>query len=343
MKFKKVNCFKQKLPRVIWVLSYLSLSFIFCRDVFAQAEKRYQLFSPDQKTEVAIRVHDSISFSVRHTGQELLSVSQVMLALDQNRLLGASPIVKDVKSRSVNAEIKPVVPEKRKLIPDVYNELELTFSGNYGLRFRAYDDGIAYRFFTNLSGNLIVKTEEVCLNFSAGDSIFFPEEESFMSHSERLYKYLAVKDIADSQMCSLPALVVKPTGVKLAISEADLLDYPGLYLRGSGDGTAALKGKFPPYPLEERLQRDRDLVVTKTADYIAQTTGRRDFPWTPRDFDLDLSFLDAGRYHMSEWADGINADRYASDYKKQTRSIMKNDTLKIHLAPGGGWAAILVP
>jgi alpha-glucosidase len=64
--------------------------------------------------------------------------------------------------------------------------------------------------------------------------------------------------------------------------------------------------------------------------------------WTPRDFALDLDFLDTGNYKMTSYADGINADRYASDYKRQTQEATSKDTLKIHLAPGGGWAARLV-
>jgi alpha-glucosidase len=56
-----------------------------------------------------------------------------------------------------------------------------------------------------------------------------------------------------------------------------LEDYPGLWLRGTG-GTS-LAATFPPYPLKEKLQRDRDLHVVESADYIATTTGTRTYPW----------------------------------------------------------------
>jgi alpha-glucosidase len=62
-----------------------------------------------------------------------------------------------------------------------------------------------------------------------------------------------------------------------------------------------------------------------------------------REFILDLSFLDDGDYSAEIIQDGINADRYASDYNKINRTISKGDSLKIKLAPGGGWAAILNP
>lgn len=258
----------------------LMLGVVFCFAFCAQAaEKSYRLFSPDEKTEVTIRMQHNITFQIQHKGQMMLAVTGIAMQLDQGRVFGDAPVVKNVQQRSVNEEIKPVLPEKRKIIPDVYNELELIFQGNYGLRFRAYDDGVAYRFFSDLPGNIIVHDEKIKLNFSPADSIYFPEEDSFMTHSERLYKYLAVKAVADSQMCCVPAVVAKANGVKLAITEADLLDYPGLYLYGNDKSAAALNVKFPPFPLQEKLERDRDLKVVKAADYIAQTTGRRSFPW----------------------------------------------------------------
>jgi len=74
-------------------------------------------------------------------------------------------------------------------------------------------------------------------------------------------------------------VIVKSNGLKVAVSESDLLDYAGLYLRGSGGGQPVLQSKFPPYPLEEQLYRDRTVKITKTADYIAETKGVREFPW----------------------------------------------------------------
>jgi len=87
----------------------------------------------------------------------------------------------------------------------------------------------------------------------------------------------------------LPAVVDAGGGVKLALAESDVEDYPGLWLRGTGGN--GLDGTFPPYPLEEKLERDRDFRVVKSADYIAATGGTRSFPWrvmgiAARDTDL---------------------------------------------------------
>jgi alpha-glucosidase len=65
--------------------------------------------------------------------------------------------------------------------------------------------------------------------------------------------------------------------------------------------------------------------------------------WTPRDFEIDLSFLAAGSFQMTSFADGPNADRSGSDYKKSVQSVDKTTKLKIHLMGGGGFAALLTP
>jgi alpha-glucosidase len=61
--------------------------------------------------------------------------------------------------------------------------------------------------------------------------------------------------------------------------------------------------------------------------------------WSARDMTLDFSFLGDGDYQAVVFKDGINADRDATDYKKEIIKISKDSKLNIHLAPGGGWAA----
>ena len=257
----------------------LTVAFLLQVHLGLAQKDSFHILSPGKKIEAKIDLKEKILFSVNYSGQQVIAPSPISLKLGKNQMLGAMPFVEQAETRSVTETIVPVVPEKRKVIPDVFNEATIYFKGNYGLKVRAYDDGVAYRFFTDFPGDIIVTHEEVTVNVSQGDSIYFPEETSFLTHSERLYKFLSVQEIADTQMCCLPALLAKTNGLKVAITEADLLDYPGLYLCGSGNGKASLQSKFPPYPLEEKMEGDRTAEVTKQADYIAKTKGTREFPW----------------------------------------------------------------
>ncbi len=258
----------------------MSLALLTAGASFSLAQKdSYLLRSPDKKTEVRIDVKERLLFSIVHGGELMIAPSAISMELEGIGILGKSPSVARTETRSVAEKIIPVLPEKRAVIPDVFNELIIHFKSDYGLKIRAYDDGVAYRFFTRFPGEISVVNEELTINLMPEDSIFFPEESSFLSHSERLYKFLAVRQIADTQMCCLPALVARPDGRKIAVTESDLLDYPGLYLHGSGTGEPLLKSKFPPYPLEEQLVGDRTVKVTRAATYIAKTKGTREFPW----------------------------------------------------------------
>jgi alpha-glucosidase len=117
--------------------------------------------------------------------------------------------------------------------------------------------------------------EEASFNFPDNYTAYYLQEESFFSHNER--RYLKLNTIAPATLASLPAVADCAKGVKVAIAESDIDDYPALWLRGtSGNGLAAT---FAPYPLKETLEKGRDFKVTEAADYIAVAKGSRTYPW----------------------------------------------------------------
>lgn len=65
--------------------------------------------------------------------------------------------------------------------------------------------------------------------------------------------------------------------------------------------------------------------------------------WNPRDLTIDLSFLDDGIYEAEIFQDGVNADRDATDYVREVKTVTKNDKLNVSLMPGGGWVARIIP
>ena len=92
------------------------------------------------------------------------------------------------------------------------------------------------------------------------------------------------------------------------------------------DETVALDGEVGEYLTLARRKGD--------VWYVASMTD-----WTPRDCTIDLSFLGEGSYEAEIFSDGINADREATDYKKEVRIVTAKDKLNVQLAPGGGWTA----
>jgi len=255
----------------------------------AVAQSTFTLLSPNKQIEIDIRTGDRIQYDVLFKGTPLLQKSTFSIDIDHTTL-GLQARIKSTKTRSHDEVLEPVVRQKFARIRDNYNELRLEMEGDYAVVFRAYNEGTAYRFETFFpQSDVKVYTEEVSLNFAGDFSAYYPLEESFMSHNERKFPLFRIKEIPPASIASLPAIVDAGNGVKVAVAESDIEDYPGLWLRGTGNN--GLAATFPPYPLKEVLERDRDYRVTEAADYIATTRGTRTYPWrvlgiTERDGDL---------------------------------------------------------
>ncbi|MBZ5648958.1 MAG: glycoside hydrolase family 97 protein [Acidobacteriia bacterium] len=243
----------------------------------ALAQASYNLLSPDKRLEVRIRTGERFQYDVLFKGTALLQNSSFSIDIDHTTL-GLQPKVKTTKERSYDGILEPPVRQKFAKVRENYNELRLTMDGNYAVVFRAYNEGVAYRLETSLpQAEVKVYGEESSFNFAGDYRVYYPQEESFFSHNERHYLPVNLNTIAPSAIASLPAVVEAANGVKVAVAEADIEDYPGLWLRGtSNNGLAAT---FPPYPLKETLEKDRDFKVTQAADYIAVTRGTRSYPW----------------------------------------------------------------
>lgn len=244
--------------------------------IYGQEQKAYTVLSPDRKIECTVMIGREIRYAATLNGKPILDPSPISMTLDSG-ILGVDPKISDSAIRSVRKEIRPVVPVKSAVIHDLCNELILSLDG-YSLIFRVYDNGIAYRFQTDLNGKLTVVSEHSDLNFPGSPSIYFPEEDGFFSHNERTYLHGQLDQLTAGQLASLPVLVDTDAG-KVLIMESALRDYPGMWMKkGEGNSLAAA---FPPYPLESlpRENSDRDVPVTKSGGFIAKTEADRSFPW----------------------------------------------------------------
>jgi alpha-glucosidase len=241
------------------------------------ASSSYDLRSPDKRIELRIRTAKGIRYDVVLNGRAILEDCSLSMDID-HKTLGHDVTVKQAKERSHDEMIEPVVRQKFAKIRDNYKELRLDVDGGYAVVFRVYNEGVAYRIETSLpQQNVRVYGEEANFNFLSNSIVYYPQEDSFMSHNERRYVPQRLSDILPEFIATLPAVVDVGNGAKVVIAESDVEDYPGLWLRGTN--RFGLAATFPPYPLKEKLVRDRDLYVVESADYIATTSGTRTYPW----------------------------------------------------------------
>ena len=261
----------EKLNRVV-----ISVLLLLAVATTAIAED-YYLESPDGKNKAVISISADISLKLLVDGKEVFKLNSISLVTDLKGTLGKSPSLISTNLLNVDQVVMPVVKVKSAEIKEHYNQLTLSFKNDFDLILRAYDDCFAYRFRARFEGPFKVVDETANLKFPAGTKVHFPTEESFLTHSERLYEYLDADNIGSGKMSCLPALFEIPQGARIAVTESDLYDYPGLYLTGDDEG--GLNTRFPRYALEEKRTRDRTVEVSKRAEYLAKVKGPRSFPW----------------------------------------------------------------
>ena len=238
----------------------------------------FNLKSPDNSIEVSIIVENDIHYAIKLNGQSILDYSRISMTLGDDKVLGALPVIVQTIRDEHNENLYPVVPVKSAVIIDNYRSLEFIFKNKFRIEFRAYNEGVAYRFKTNYNKEIKIKDEEADFSFPSDFMTYFPEETSFHSHNERYYENYKISEISEGKFSSLPMLVEAENGVKVVITETDLEDYPGMWLKPSS-GLYELSGIFPAYPKKVVQESDRSVKVTEREDYLAITKGKRSFPW----------------------------------------------------------------
>ncbi|MDO3387835.1 glycoside hydrolase family 97 protein [Gilvimarinus sp. SDUM040013] len=238
----------------------------------------YTLNSPDGQLSVNIDTERELSFSVTLGDIDVIAPSTIGLDIAGMGDIADKITVTTQASTRVQTQHTPIVAHKNSTIAEHYQALTLSFANQFGIEFRAFNDGMAYRFWGNYPHDIKVLSEQMSLNFPAMTTTLFPEEETLISHYERLYVADALAQIEAGRFASLP-VYFEANDVNVLFTEADVFDYPGLFIDATG--TDSVKAKHPgvvtkatPTPGSE----DRNQQLT-FADHIAETTGQRKFPW----------------------------------------------------------------
>ena len=254
----------------------VSICMMLCLCLGIYAQKSYQLASPDGEIKVSVSVADKIYYDIAY-GQETLLENGTMQLQVGNQWLGANPKVSKASTQSVDENIRPVIPFKFSNIRNHYNQLLLKFNGNYSVEFRAFDDGVAYRFITNKKGEMEVMDELMQVNFPADYQMHLQRSGNFGTNYEMFYEHPTYSEWKGKEgVTVLPMLIEAKNNYKILISESAVSDYPHMFLKPTDKGIAST---FPKCPTEFSISGDRSLKFDKVADYIAKTSGKRALPW----------------------------------------------------------------
>ena len=335
----------------------LFLAFLLLISINLVAQKQYTLQSPNEKITVTINTGDQLSYSVMHENTVVLADSPIGMELDNGYVLGAPAKALSDKKTSVD-EIIEANFYKRNEIEDHYNELALTFKGLYKVIFRAYDEGVAYRFQTGIAKPFNVVSEIADFNFDADYQALIPYvlrragqegdiiNQQFYNSFENTYTRVNLSQMDPEKLAFLPLLVELKDGKKVVITEADLEDFPGLYLRYE-KGKTGFTAVHAGYPKTEEQGGHNNLqyLVKERENYVAQVDRKRFYPWrclliSENDKDLadsdlvyklaspcrvdDISWIKPGKVAW-DWWNAWNV--YGVDFK----TGINNDTYKYYI------------
>jgi len=312
------------------ILAGLIVVFLLSSSILAAENKDFEVKSPDGAVILKVEAGAKLEWSVQYKGQQIIAPSAISMLLDGGEVLGDNATIKSSSTEKINTVFTALNYIKSK-IPDNCTQLTINCKGGYGVIFRVYNDAVAYRFFTKKNGEIVVKNEEANFNFTDNDKAFIPYQwdyrggKIFNSSFEALYRESNISQFLKDSLAILPALVDVSNNKKVVILEADLEDYPGMYLNINQTGKGFM-GVYAPYPLEAELggYGGINYVPTKRADYIAKTNGTRSFPWraiaiSQRDKELlnndivqklasppkiaDVSWIEPGQVAWDWWND----------------------------------------
>jgi alpha-glucosidase len=322
---------KNKANEAIRSKILLGAFILFASTSTGFSQKSFQLYSPDSSIRLEIKTGVNLSFQLFASSDLLVSCPTVDMKLDNGRKFSDKILVSKSLYGSVNEVIDVPVPYRRKKITNRYNWLKLVFREPFGIEFRLYNNGIAYRVDARFRDSINIESETALFDLDPSAVIWFagvdkrPNMDRFHTSFEAVYKKQPLGDIADTMLTFAPVAISLSNNYRLAITDANLFDYPGMFLQKTKTG---LQGVFAPYPLQEKLMEGEfpQYVVSERAGYIARTNGTRAFPWRTvlvarNDIELpsndiiyllgdaskitDFSWIKYGK-GTDEWITGIN-------------------------------------
>ena len=323
-------------------LAILSLLLLIGNASFAAKEKKYVLSSPDGTLKVEISAGNELAYQVMHGNDTILSHSNIGLVLENGTIVGKTPRITGERRRKIKDNIESPFYRFKEFVA-TGNELDLKLKGGFGIIFRAYNEGVAYRFYTTQSSDIIIKEEQAEFNFKEDYTAYLPyttnDKKPMAMAYQNVYDIIPLSK-AQPRLAFLP-VTVDCGSVKLTLLESDLEAYPGVFVQ-SQQGKYGLKGVFAPYPAKTDFYPWRKQeYVTETTDFISRSRGSRSYPWrvlaiTEKDTDMpvnnlvyalaspnrigDTSWIKTGKVAWDWWNDwnlkgvpfkaGINMDTY---------------------------------
>lgn len=269
----KINAIVKKLIMNVMILGLGIL--VSC----SKAPDFITVTSPDGKIKLVVDLKDSVSYSIVHEGEVLVSPSALAMKFEGGRMLGVGEASYKVKIGSASESVDAPFYRQNKISAE-WNYARVDYA-DWTLEFRVYNEGVAWRFETEFESDAVVLDETAQFVFPEDPMAWVPYsrgKDLIANSYQSQYTYEKVSRFgSQSNLTFLPVAVKNKSGKTLLICESDLRSYPGMFLEGMEGGYSATFAKLPDstYITPTRCQ----LKIATRQDVIARTEGTRSYPW----------------------------------------------------------------
>jgi alpha-glucosidase len=345
MDVKIQHMMTRSIPGILLIMAAMGL-------IPACSGRLPEVNSPDGSIRVVLENAGHLTYRVQYRGGEIIAPSGLGLRFRDHESLDRGLTITGRHLRSHDSQWERVWGKDR-VVRDHYNELELNLANKENgqkmdLIVRVYDDGVAIRYHLPEQENIAdfeLTSDETEFVFRDNHRVWAAHYGSFKSHQESEFDEMRLDDPRMKEITGMPLLVETGDSAWVAITEANLTDWAGMYVRLEGDSPCALETVLAPYPDDPEL-----LVRSRTP---------RNSPWrlimigeSPGDFiesDIianlnepnaldDVSWIRPGKSAWDWWW----CNRYGPDVNFELGSNTETMKYFIDLAAEMGWQYQLV-
>lgn len=230
------------------------LLIVFCI-AHAVAQKIMKLSSPDGNIVFTLSLKkDRPVYSVAYTKQTLIDNSAVSFQFENANNPGDYTVANKASYAS-GIERYNLIVGKTSTISHAYKSSSVTLKkGNHNIVIdaKAFDDGIAFKYsFSSGVENDAMEEEQTQFNVTGNPIIKALQLPNFTTSHEGIYTTAPLSKIKNDTLMDMPVLLQFPNSICMAITEAALLDYAGMYLIKKN---GVLTSQLSPLPNQQAVK-----------------------------------------------------------------------------------------
>jgi alpha-glucosidase len=273
--------------RVKWIFVMLHFFFIGMNfsgnTLLAQSSSTF--YAPDSSLKIIFNFKDTLSWQLQFQNEVLVEKGVIHVQLQNGDDPGIKPSVKNVQTAITDEQVAMPLPYRQPFIRNHFRQIIVEFNDDWLLECRLYNNGFAYRMGFAQRDSITVVAETARWQFPEVPDLWYAhydprlDVDAFHTSFEGQYRLAKLDTFSPARITYAPALMRFASGSSLLISDANLVNYPGMHLQAAG--VRGMRGVFAGYPEKERMTEGEfpAWVVEKRTPYIARIAGKSFLPF----------------------------------------------------------------